>query len=186
MTPPVPTDPISNSEFLAVALERYEAPLVGYAARILGDIEHARDVVQDTFLKLCREEPGKVRDHLSQWLFTVCRNRAYDVRQQEGRKSPLNEIDLRMKPATGPGPMEMLERKEQVRQVLELIETLPEKHREVLYLKFQCELSYKEIAAITTLSVGNVGFLIHTGVRKVRKRILASSPVPSLAGRRLP
>ena len=69
------TDPISNSEFLALALERYEAPLVGYATHILGDVEHARDVVQDTFLKLCREGPGKVRDHLAQWLFTVCRNR---------------------------------------------------------------------------------------------------------------
>ena len=75
MTLPVATDPISNSEFLALALERYEAPLVGYATHILGDVEHARDVVQDTFLKLCREGPGKVRDHLAQWLFTVCRNR---------------------------------------------------------------------------------------------------------------
>ena len=181
----MPTDPMSHSEFLTLALERYEAPLVGYATRILGDVEHARDVVQDTFLKLCRAGPGQVRDHLAQWLFTVCRNRAYDVRQKEGRMSPLNEIDLRMKPAMGPGPVEMLERKEKIRQALELIDKLPEKHREVLYLKFHCELSYKEIAAITTLSVGNVGFLIHTGVQKVRKRMHASSPAPSLARRRL-
>ena len=186
MTPPVATDPISNSEFLALALERYEAPLVEYATRILGDVEHARDVVQDTFLKLCRAGPGKVRDHLAQWLFTVCRNRAYDVRRKEGRMSPLNEIDLRMKPAPGPGPVEMLERKEKVRQVLELMAALPEKQREVLYLKFHCELSYKEIAAITTLSVGNVGFLIHAGVQKVRQRIRASSPTPTLESRRLP
>ena len=182
----MPNDPISNSEFLAVALERYEAPLVGYATRILGDVEHARDVVQDTFLKLCRQRPGKVGGHLAQWLFTVCRNRAYDVRQKEGRMSPLNEVDLRVKPATGPSPVEMLERKEQVRQVLELIDGLPEKHREVLYLKFQCELSYKEIAAVTGLSIGNVGFLIHAGVQKVRQRMHAFSPAPSLARRKLP
>ena len=182
----MPTDPISHSELLALALERYEAPLVGYAMGILGDVEHARDVVQDTFLKLCRACPGKVRGHLAPWLFTVCRNRAYDVRQKEIRMSPLNEIDLRMKPAPGPCPVEMLERKEKLRQVLELIETLPDKHREVLYLKFYCELSYKEIAAITALSVGNVGFLIHTGVQRVRKRMHESSPSPSPVRRRLP
>lgn len=100
--------------------------------------------------------------------------------------SPLNEIDLRMKPAPGPSPVETLERKEKLRQVLELVETLPDKHREVLYLKFHCELSYKEIAAITTLSVGNVGFLIHAGVQKVRKQIHESCPSPSPVRRRLP
>ena len=185
MTPTVPTDPISNSEFVVLALERYEAPLIRYATRIVGDVEQARDVVQDTFLKLCSERLGKVRDHLAQWLFTVCRNRAYDVRQKEGRMNPLNEVDLRTKPATGSDPVEMLERKEKVQQVLDLMETLPEKQREVLFLKFQCELSYKAIAAITTLSVGNVGFLIHTGVQTIRERIQASSPTPTLV-RRLP
>ena len=183
--PPVPTDAISNSEFVGVALERYETPLIRYATRIVGDVEEARDVVQDTFLKLCREGPGKVHDHLAQWLFTVCRNRAYDVRKKEDRMSPLTEVDLRTKPAMGPRPVELLERKEKVQQVLDLMETLPEKQREVLCLKFQCELSYKEIAAITTLSVGNVGFLIHTGVQTIRERIQASSPTPSLI-RRLP
>ena len=110
------TDPISNSEFLALALERYEAPLVEYATRILGDVEHARDVVQDTFLKLCRAGPGKVRDHLAQWLFTVCRNRAYDVRRKEGRDArPLHRTlalrSGRHRRATPSGRVSSLRRK---------------------------------------------------------------------------
>ena len=39
-------------------LERYEAALVTYAARLTGDVELARDVVQDTFLKLVRQAPS--------------------------------------------------------------------------------------------------------------------------------
>ena len=38
------------------AVARYEGPLTLYAARRLGDADRARDVVQDTFLKLCRQE----------------------------------------------------------------------------------------------------------------------------------
>ena len=43
---------------LEAALERYERPLLGYARRLLGDDEQARDVVQDVFLRLCREPMG--------------------------------------------------------------------------------------------------------------------------------
>ena len=179
------TDKTSNSEFLVLALERYEAPLIRYATRILGDVERAREVVQDTFLKLCKEKTGKVRDHLTQWLFTVCRNRAFDVRKKDSRMSPLTEVDLRSRPEPGPRPLAVLEQKERVGQVLEMVESLPEKQREVLCLKFQCDLSYKEISSITQLSVSNVGFLIHTGVKTIRARMKASSPTPSLV-RRIP
>jgi DNA-directed RNA polymerase specialized sigma24 family protein len=67
------------------ALERFEGPLTRYAASITGDIERARDVVQDTFVRLCDEEPGRLNGCLAQWLFTVCRNRALDVQRKEQR-----------------------------------------------------------------------------------------------------
>ena len=45
------------------AVARYEGPLTLYAARLLGDADRARDVVQDTFLKLCRQDDeGEIRD----------------------------------------------------------------------------------------------------------------------------
>jgi DNA-directed RNA polymerase specialized sigma24 family protein len=50
---------------------------------------------------------------------------------------------------------------------------LPKNQREVLRLKFQCDLSYKEISAVTQLSVTNVGFLIHTAIKTLRKELLA-------------
>ncbi len=58
------------------AVARFEKPLFVYASRLLRDAEAARDVVQETFLKLCASERESVDDHLAEWLFTVCRNRA--------------------------------------------------------------------------------------------------------------
>ena len=56
------------------ALERYERPLLQYAMSIVGEIERARDVVQETFMRLHNQEQENIEGHLSQWLFTVCRN----------------------------------------------------------------------------------------------------------------
>ena len=59
-------------------------------------------------------------------------------------------------------------------QVLRVLETLPKNQREVIYLKFQCDLSYKEISDITSLSVSNIGFLIHTAIKSIRTQLLPS------------
>jgi RNA polymerase sigma-70 factor (ECF subfamily) len=57
--------------------------------------------------------------------------------------------------------------------VLGLMDELPVNQREVVRLKFQGQMSYGEIAAVTSLSVGNVGFLLHTALRTLRKRLEA-------------
>ncbi len=51
---------------------------------------------------------------------------------------------------------------------MKTLEQLPENQREVIRLKFQQELSYKEISEATGLAVGNVGFLLHTGLKRLR------------------
>jgi RNA polymerase sigma-70 factor (ECF subfamily) len=161
-----------KSTWIVAALNQYEGPLVRYAAWILDDMECAREVVQETFLRLCREHEDRVSGHLAQWLFTVCRNLALDVRKKENRMSPLSEADT-ARQAREPAPSAALEHKETVGEVLQILETLPKNQREVMYLKFQCDLSYKEISDITHLSVTNVGFLIHTAIKTVRKEVMA-------------
>lgn len=64
-----------------------------------------------------------------------------------------------------------LERKETLRGVLEHLSALPENQGEVLRLKFQNDLSYREISEVTGLSVSNVGFLIHRGLRFLRQKL---------------
>lgn len=62
--------------WIGAILEKHEGPLTRYAARITGDLDRARDAVQETFLRLCSEDPAEVDGHLAQWLYTVCRSRA--------------------------------------------------------------------------------------------------------------
>lgn len=158
---------LSTMRWIEPILERYERPLLQYAASLCGSGEEARDVVQETFLRLARHgEPDP--DHLAPWLFTVCRNRALDVRRKEGRiismPMPMEEV------ATGePGPATMLQNKEAAARLTLLLAELPENQREVLRLRFQCDLSYREIAEVTQLGVSHVGVLIHSALKKLRQ-----------------
>jgi RNA polymerase sigma factor (sigma-70 family) len=166
----------SKTQWIVDALNQHESNLIRYATWILSDIERAREVVQETFLRLCKEKPERLGGHLPQWLFTVCRNLAFDVRKKEKRMSPLQDAEA-SEPAAAAKTAAMLEQKEAMGQVLRVVETLPKNQREVIYLKFQCDLSYKEISDITSLSITNVGFLIHTAIKSIRKQVL-TSPEP--------
>src|SRR4029450_14007585 len=157
---------ISKSRWITEALELHESSLLRYARWILSDLESAREVVQETFLRLCKEDPARVDGYLAQWLFTVCRNLAFDARKREARMTPLGDTEIGGRPN--------LEERRTVSQVLQVVETLPKNQREVIYLKFQCDLSYKEISEVTHLSVSNVGFLIHSAIKSLRTRLLSA------------
>lgn len=58
-------------------------------------------------------------------------------------------------------------------EVLRLLETLPENQQEVVRLKFQNGLSYREISEITGLSVSNVGYLLHAAIQTLRRKLIA-------------
>lgn len=160
--------PLTREKFVEQAMADYESPLIGYAASILNDTDLARDVVQDTFLRLCQQEPEKVQDNLKSWLFTVCRNRAFDVLRKNKRTQPLEEV--RWKKVAGPGlqPDEHADYQERLICVMHVMDRLSDNQREVILLKFQQGLSYEEIQKITGLKPGNIGFLIHAGLKRIR------------------
>jgi RNA polymerase sigma-70 factor (ECF subfamily) len=158
------------SQRISDALARYEGPLLRYARGLLGDLERARDVVQDTFLQLCRADPARVDAHLPQWLFTVCRNRARDVYRKDGRLQALDTNALEAQASAEPSPARRLEGADALREVLQILETLPPAQQEVLRLKFHDQLSYQQISAMTGHTANHVGVLIHNGLKSLRAR----------------
>lgn len=163
---------MSNStthHWVMVALERYEQPLLRYASAIVG--RHlATDIVQDTFLRLCKQKREDVEPHLRAWLFKVCRNRAFDVRRDKLHTESVAEMDDIMQPDQAL-PSEAFERKEAMRRIMGALDTLPEKQREAVLLKFSGDLGYQEIADVLGTSVSNVGVLLHTALKSLRQSI---------------
>jgi RNA polymerase sigma-70 factor (ECF subfamily) len=156
--------------WLLAAIDRYQGQLTRYATKILGNVEHGRDVVQETFLQLCKAKPSSVQDHLVQWLFTVCRNKALDTRKKEARMFSLS-TNRRNKNPDGDTTVAQLEFQEKATHAQNILKSLPANQQEVIRLKFQNDFSYKEISKITGFSVSNVGFLVHSGIKSIRGKI---------------
>jgi len=165
----------ADLDWVQKALDRHEKSLIRYALSILGDLDRARDVVQDSFLRLCKEKPEKLEGHVTQWLFRVCRNRALDMRRREGRMKLVTGDDVELRDQS-PGPSALLQTKERLSRVEGLLAGLPENQRDVIRLKFQTGMSYREISDVTGLSVSNVGFLLHTAIKTLRKEVKKDPP----------
>jgi len=161
------------------AVARFEGPLTLYASRLLRDADAARDVVQDTFLKLCASESASIDGHLAEWLFTVCRNRALDVLRKEHRMTQLRTEHVHRCLSPEPGPLDLALHHDLSSRVVELLETLPVNQREVVRLKFQNGFSYQEISRISGHSVSNVGYLIHAGIKALRVQLFARQAAES-------
>ena len=171
-----------KSRLLRSALAEFEVPLTRYAVSILSDLERARDAVQDTFVKLHAQDPSKVEAKLKSWLFTVCRNRCLDILKKEKRMIPVDDEQIAALPETGDDPARALRRAEDrekvaehLRELVDRIEELPPRQREVMRLKFQGDLSYKEIGEALGITTSNVGFTIHSAIGRLRKVMTESA-----------
>lgn len=166
----------SHQAFIERALREHERALLCYAMGFVHDWERARDVVQDTFVRLCQQEREKVSAGLKTWLFTVCRNRALDVLRKESRVGELDEVSLLQIPSAALTPDAQMIQGEKAVWLQQQLQQLSPRQREVILLKFQQGLSYDEIAQITGLSTGNIGFLIHQGIKRLREAIPQLEP----------
>ena len=159
-----------NSAWLQAVFQRFETPLLSYAARLVGDAERGRDIVQDVFLQLCREGPARTKDHLAAWLYTVCRNRALDVRKKERRMNPLPPGVTEAAASGNSDPAHAAQRQEDARWALALLDRLPVDQQEVIRLKIEHGLRYGQISEVTGLSVSKVGYVLHQGLQTLRRQ----------------
>ncbi|RYD35749.1 MAG: sigma-70 family RNA polymerase sigma factor [Verrucomicrobiaceae bacterium] len=176
----MPASPAADSRFHAV-LARYERPLLGYATVRCGDHSLAQDAVQETLLRFVRHNPQGDVESLGPWLFTACRNVLTDFRRKSPRSPGTNPSsgsistdvsgDSRAAEAVSPesAPDEALADKETAHALRRLITALPEIQQQVVRLKFETGLAYRDIAAATGLSIANVGWLLHQAVATLRQ-----------------
>jgi RNA polymerase sigma factor (sigma-70 family) len=159
-----------DPQWVRSVVGRFERPLLAYALRIVGqnDVERARDVVQETFARLCNEPPDNVNGHLGPWLYTVCRNAALDARRKARREMALIETADETIASDSPSPDAVAEANDATAHVLRVLGRLPANQQEVIRLKFQHQMSYRQISQITGHSESNVGFLIHAGIKTIR------------------
>ena len=159
-----------RADFVRQAMERYERALIAYARRMTGDLDAARDVVQETFVRLWSQDQKQVEDRLAEWLFVVCRRRAID-RSQKERAMRSREQAVSTRESVAPADVEQ---RDDIRAVTRLTDRLPDKQREALHLRFQRGFSYRQIGEVMNETEGQVAWLLHQGLKKLRERMRAT------------
>lgn len=150
----------------------YESALLRHAARLTGNAAAAEDVVQNAFIKLIRRWKGPLAPSppLAGWLYRVVHNEAVDHVRHEARRHELYASHARdratRQAAEVARPPEPSERAAAAAAALA---RLPERERLLVTLKVYEDKSYREIAEIAGLSVGNVGFILHHAMKKLAR-----------------
>lgn len=156
-----------------------ESPLLGYALRLTQDRDTAEDIVQDAFMKLHTqfEEVESPR----RWLYRTVHNLALNHRRDTRRVVRLEPTEPgEANESTDPQPLpdEQIARWEGIGLVRLTLENMDERTRQLVRLKFEENLSYKEISARTGLSVGNVGYLLHHALKNIGNELTRNGLVP--------
>jgi len=159
-----------------------ESPLLSYALRLAGELGAAEDSVQEAFMKL-QAQFKEVREP-RRWLYRTVHNLALNHRRQAGKIVTLeaNARDGSIPPSEPadpqPLPDEQIARSEGIGLVRLVLDTLDERSRELIRLKFNENLSYKEISERTGLKTGHVGYLLHHALKTMAGELARNGVVP--------
>ena len=145
----------------------YNAPLVRYLTRRLGDRDWAEEVAQETFLRALRQDRI---DNERAWLFAVATNLVRDEARKDARRRRHLVLLAERERADGPAEQEptSLERAQEAAMARRAVDALAERDRLALLMREE-GLSYEEIAVALDLSPGSVG----TTLSRARRRLVA-------------
>lgn len=171
--------PFETIEELFTALE---SPLLGYALRFVGERGPAEDITQEAFMRL-HTQFTNVREP-RRWLYRTVHNLALNHRRDAQKIVPFEPLgDDPPNPATdgpdpAPWPDEQIIRWEGIGLVRLSLAVLDDRSREVVRLKFNEDLSYREIGERTGLESGHVGYLLHHALKTIAAELARIGLVP--------
>lgn len=141
---------------------RYQKPLYVYAYELVHDEQASLDIVQETFIAATRHLGG-LRDDakFGSWLFGIAHQKCQQHWRKHDRETEVLEEFAAVPEDFETDPGELLLRREQEAEFMNLLNQLPPPQRGVLLLHFVEDFSLEEIAGITATPLGTVKSRLH-------------------------
>lgn len=144
-----------------ILLKRYEVKVFNYILRIVKNEDLANDIFQDTFVKaILTIRQGRYVDSgkFQAWISRIAHNLIIDYYRQEKSENVQNcdvqEAGILNRKELAEDTIEDIMVSEQIREdVKRLIDLLPEFQKEVLKMRYYLNMSFKEIAEATEVSI---------------------------------
>ncbi len=161
-------------------VELYKDKLYHLAYRMVGNRQEAEDIVQETFLRVFRnldryDETMK----FSTWIYRIGTNLCIDkLRKRKASYSLDADVAdgegtdwYAMLPSDEPTPEGRVMLSETQRRIREAIDTLPEKYKSVVILRYLHDMSLQEIGDVLDMPVTTVKTRVHRGREFLRKKM---------------
>jgi RNA polymerase sigma-70 factor (ECF subfamily) len=167
-------------EDFAALYDRHHPRVFAYVYGRVWDMDLASDIVSDVFERASiKRHSLRDQDTFASWLFTIARNVVVSYQRKSKTTSPQLQVRL---------PEEALRSPEQAifddrsKTIIALLRQLPRREQEILSLKFDAELTNRQIADVLHLSEANVRVTLFRTLRRLREKIrsdLAEGTTPT-------
>ncbi len=177
--------PTEQAAWFAESVRPHEPALRAFLSRRFASLPDHDDLVQETYARLLRVSDPQRLVHARAFLFTTARNVAIDHFRRSHRTpvEPMEETDEIALLDEQPGAAEAVDRAQRHEAMLAALETLPERCREVMLLRYVDGFSAQEIAAHLGLAAATVRVHLMKGVRDCaqffRERGLLDATAPA-------
>ncbi len=165
---------------LPALFARFQDELLGTLLCVVGNLEDARDALQETFIKCWLHQAQLPRiENPKAWIFRIALNAGHDVRSTAWRRKrvPLNgdatmllATDTDHETTTGPGTR--IEHEEEMARVRRAVAALRAEEQEVFLLRQNAQLSYDEIARTIEVPLGTVKSRMRAALAKLRTALV--------------
>lgn len=160
-------DDLSDQELFINILDRYEKQMWYVANKVLNDTHYAEDAVQNSLLRISiniRTLRNLNDNQTRNYVLTAAKNAALDIIKKNNKFETVPiDLSLNLKNEIGSSEIDSYSNEN---YVLHLLNKLPPKYRDVMYMHFVLGMSEKEVAKSLGISINTVRQQIHRGRKK--------------------
>ena len=160
-----------DPEGFTALYDRHYEPVFNYMRYRCDDPAAAEDLTDQVFERVIRglSHFDEQKAPFAAWLFGIARHAVTDWQRRQRLFAWLPWEAFLRRPAMGPQPHEVVERREDRRELAAALKQLNDRERDVLGLKFNARLTNRQIAAITGLGENQVAVILYRAIRRLRK-----------------
>jgi RNA polymerase sigma factor (sigma-70 family) len=160
-----------NEEAYTSLMQSFAAPLYSYGIRLVNDDDFIKDCIQDVFYELWkRREHINSTGYVKSYLFKALRLRIFREQRNWNNALPIEEhYQFMVELDTESALIESQSCEEVSRKMQRLLNHLPRRQKEILYLRFYEGLEQERIAEIMELNRQSVYNLLHEAIQRLRK-----------------
>jgi RNA polymerase sigma factor (sigma-70 family) len=146
---------------------QYLPRILNYVRLRVDGEDLAQDLTAAVFERaISRQHTLRRREAFGAWLFRIARTTVAGYYRQKRPVVPLDLVDEQ--PALDPSPPETVVYHEQIARLREVLDSLSDREREIIRLKFGGGLGNQEIAHVVRLRPGHVAVILYRALRKLR------------------